>query len=74
MREVTLQEENVAYEKAISNCEGKIQEKVQEADLLQKKLEVSNQDINNTSQSYHAYINLCIFLCDARNAAAFSPI
>lgn len=39
-REVKLQEENVAYEKAISTCENKIQEKMQEADLLLRKLEV----------------------------------
>lgn len=38
LREVTLQEENDAYEKAISSCENKIQEKLQEADLLQSKL------------------------------------
>ncbi|CAL1390767.1 unnamed protein product [Linum trigynum] len=38
LREVTLQEENAAYERAISNCESKIQEKLQEADLLQRKL------------------------------------
>lgn len=38
LREVTLQEENAAYEKAISNCQTKIQEKLQEADLLQSKL------------------------------------
>nr|XP_010929091.1 myosin-4 [Elaeis guineensis] len=38
LREVTLQEENAAYEKAISNCQKKIQEKLHEADLLQSKL------------------------------------
>ncbi|KAM1076380.1 hypothetical protein ACFX19_024321 [Malus domestica] len=38
LREVTLQEENAAYERSISNCESKIQEKIQEADLLQRKL------------------------------------
>ncbi|CAN6702268.1 unnamed protein product [Malus baccata var. baccata] len=38
LREVTLQEENAAYERAISNCESKIQEKIQEADLLKRKL------------------------------------
>lgn len=40
VREVTLQEENEAHLKAISNCEKKIQEKLQEADFLQKKLKV----------------------------------
>ncbi|KAJ6828714.1 uncharacterized protein M6B38_360745 [Iris pallida] len=39
LREVTLQEENVAYEKAIANCQKKIQEKLQEADSLQAKLQ-----------------------------------
>ncbi|CAN1241356.1 hypothetical protein LINPERPRIM_LOCUS4922 [Linum perenne] len=39
LREVTLQEENAAYERAITNCETKIQEKIQEADLLQMKLQ-----------------------------------
>ena len=43
LREVTLQEENAAYEKAISSCEGKIQEKMQEAELLLRKLEVSTK-------------------------------
>ncbi|XP_010262219.1 PREDICTED: uncharacterized protein LOC104600775 [Nelumbo nucifera] len=38
LREATLQEENAAYEKVISNCEKKIQEKLQEADHLQSKL------------------------------------
>ncbi|KAL6553096.1 hypothetical protein OROGR_006938 [Orobanche gracilis] len=38
MREIRLQEENAEYQKAISSCEIKIQEKLQEADLLQNKL------------------------------------
>ncbi|KAG9146645.1 hypothetical protein Leryth_019691 [Lithospermum erythrorhizon] len=38
LREVTLQEENAEYENAISNCENKIQEKMQEADSLQSRL------------------------------------
>ncbi|KAG1364345.1 hypothetical protein COCNU_11G011720 [Cocos nucifera] len=38
LRGITLQEENAAYEKAISNCQKKIQEKLHEADLLQTKL------------------------------------
>lgn len=46
LREVTLQEENAAYEKAISNCENKMQEKMQEAVLLQRKLEVSYKILN----------------------------
>ncbi|KAL5582003.1 hypothetical protein UlMin_014445 [Ulmus minor] len=47
LREVTLQEENAAYEKAISNCENKIQEKVQEADLLRRKLEEMEETEKN---------------------------
>jgi hypothetical protein len=37
---VTLQEENAAYEKAILNCENKLQERMQETDLLLQKLQV----------------------------------
>ncbi|XP_042475692.1 uncharacterized protein LOC122057605 [Macadamia integrifolia] len=40
LREVALQEENAAYEKTITNCEKRIQEKLQEADMLQTKLQV----------------------------------
>ncbi|CAI0451221.1 unnamed protein product [Linum tenue] len=51
LREVTLQEENAAYERAISNCESKIQEKVQETDLLQRKLkEIDDVEINLREQ------------------------
>ncbi|KAI7727714.1 hypothetical protein M8C21_008347, partial [Ambrosia artemisiifolia] len=39
LREGTLLEENAAFEKAISDCEGKIQEKLQEAEQLRAKLE-----------------------------------
>ncbi|KAK9054055.1 hypothetical protein SSX86_025131 [Deinandra increscens subsp. villosa] len=39
LRELTLHEENVAFEKAISDCEGKIQEKLREAEQLRAKLE-----------------------------------
>ena len=40
LREVTLKEENAAFENAISDCENKIKEKLQEADLLREKLKV----------------------------------
>ncbi|KAK2987462.1 hypothetical protein RJ640_012121 [Escallonia rubra] len=40
-REVMLQEENSAHEKAISDCENKVQEKLQESDLLRRKLKFS---------------------------------
>ncbi|XP_076953940.1 uncharacterized protein LOC143628175 [Bidens hawaiensis] len=39
LRELTLHEENAAFEKAISDCESKIQEKLQEAEQLRVKLE-----------------------------------
>ncbi|XP_051141077.1 uncharacterized protein LOC127258322 [Andrographis paniculata] len=39
LREVSLQEENSEYQKAISDCEMKIQEKLQEADALRSKLQ-----------------------------------
>ncbi|CAK9317903.1 unnamed protein product [Citrullus colocynthis] len=47
LREISLQEENVAYGKAISNCENKIQEKRQEADLLLRKLEELEETTKN---------------------------
>ncbi|KAJ7975707.1 Golgin family A protein [Quillaja saponaria] len=46
LREMTLQEENSAYEKAISNFENKIQEKVEEADLLRRKFEEMDETEN----------------------------
>ncbi|KAK6927991.1 hypothetical protein RJ641_006582 [Dillenia turbinata] len=42
LREVTLQEENATYEKAISDCKNKIQEKLQQADQIRKRLEELN--------------------------------
>ncbi|KAG6517811.1 rootletin-like [Zingiber officinale] len=48
LREMTLQEENDAYEKAISNCQKKIQDKLQETSRLQTKLkemELVEQDL-----------------------------
>ncbi|OWM84681.1 hypothetical protein CDL15_Pgr027468 [Punica granatum] len=47
LREVTLQEENAAYEKANSDCENKIQEKIQEAEALRKKLQDIDEDEKN---------------------------
>lgn len=47
LREITLQEENEAHLKAISNCEKKIQEKLQEADFLQNKLKEMDLTENN---------------------------
>ncbi|KAG5247506.1 GRIP1-associated protein [Salix suchowensis] len=46
LRKVTLQEENAAYEKAILNCENKLQERMQETDLLLQKL----QEMDETEQ------------------------
>ncbi|CAL5369710.1 unnamed protein product [Camellia sinensis] len=61
LREVTLQEENVAYEKAISNCDNKINEKLKEADLFRTKLQrelsidsettIAAQDVIEASKS-----------------------
>lgn len=39
-REAKLLEQNAAYENEITNCEAKIQEKLQEAEQLQQKLKV----------------------------------
>ena len=39
-REAQLIEENAAYEKEITNCQVKIQEKVHEAEQLQQRLKV----------------------------------
>jgi len=41
-RETKLLEENAAFEKEISICQAKIQEKLQEAEQLQKKLKVDS--------------------------------
>ncbi|CAL5324871.1 unnamed protein product [Camellia sinensis] len=45
LREVTLQEENDAYEKAISNCDNKIHEKLKEADLFRTKLQSLMEEV-----------------------------
>ncbi|ESW23463.1 hypothetical protein PHAVU_004G049100 [Phaseolus vulgaris] len=57
LREVTLKEENAAYENAISDCEVKIKEKLQEADLLRTKLQEMEEtekklkaEVENTKQ------------------------
>lgn len=47
LRAETLQEENAAYEKAILNCENKIQEKLQEAEFLKMKLKEMDENENN---------------------------
>ncbi|KAL0343554.1 UNVERIFIED_CONTAM: hypothetical protein Sangu_1242800 [Sesamum angustifolium] len=41
LREVRLQEENAEYQNAISNCEMKIQEKLQETEMLRSKLKAA---------------------------------
>nr|GMD53980.1 sarcolemmal membrane-associated protein [Ipomoea batatas] len=53
-REVTLQEENAEYEKAISNCKNKIVEKLQEADTLQirlKEMELFEENLRSELES-----------------------
>ncbi|KAK7364941.1 hypothetical protein VNO80_13689 [Phaseolus coccineus] len=52
LREVTLKEENAAYENAISDCEVKIKEKLQEADLLRTKL----QEMEETEKKLKAEV------------------
>ncbi|CBI16873.3 hypothetical protein VitviT2T_021957 [Vitis vinifera] len=47
LRAETLQEENAAYDKAILNCENKIQEKLQEAEFLKMKLKEMDENENN---------------------------
>lgn len=47
LREITLEQENDAFRKAISDCENKIQEKLQEADLLQRKLQETDATEEN---------------------------
>ncbi|XP_056175888.1 uncharacterized protein LOC115674111 isoform X2 [Syzygium oleosum] len=55
LREVTLQEENAAYEKAILNCENKVKEKMQEADALQRKLvDMDENEENLTAELENA--------------------
>ncbi|PNX99770.1 golgin subfamily A member 5-like protein [Trifolium pratense] len=46
LREETLKEENAAFQNAISNCESKIKEKVEEAELLRRKLEEMDEAEN----------------------------
>ncbi|KAG2384220.1 uncharacterized protein HKW66_Vig0150170 [Vigna angularis] len=53
LREVTLKEENAAYENAISDFENKIKEKLQEADLLRTKL----QEMDETEKKLKAELD-----------------
>ncbi|XP_020203784.1 uncharacterized protein LOC109789282 [Cajanus cajan] len=52
LREVTLKEENAAFENAISNCENKIKEKLQEADSLRARL----QEMDETEKKLKAEV------------------
>ncbi|CAL5367441.1 unnamed protein product [Camellia sinensis] len=54
LREVTLQEENDAYEKAISNCDNKIHEKLKEADLFRTKTSELSLDSETTVEAQDA--------------------
>ncbi|RLM84737.1 golgin subfamily A member 5 isoform X1 [Panicum miliaceum] len=47
-REITLQEENAAYEKALSDCRWKIQERQMETDQLQSDLKIDSASIGLT--------------------------
>lgn len=53
MREETLLQGNAAYEKAIANCEDKIQEKIHEADSLMEKL----KEMDETERSLMAELD-----------------
>ncbi|QCD93056.1 spindle pole body component 110 [Vigna unguiculata] len=53
LREVTLKEENAAYENAISDFENKIKEKLQEADILRTKL----QEMDETEKKLKAELD-----------------
>ncbi|KAL2335313.1 hypothetical protein Fmac_016526 [Flemingia macrophylla] len=52
LRELTLKEENAAFENAISNCENKIKEKLQEADSLRARL----QEMDETESKLKAEV------------------
>ncbi|XP_058187871.1 uncharacterized protein LOC131304594 [Rhododendron vialii] len=64
LREVTLREENAAFEKAISDCGNKIQEKLQEANLLQSKL----QEMDLTEKNLKAELDNVIAALDDRQS------
>ncbi|XP_012491377.1 spindle pole body component 110 [Gossypium raimondii] len=61
LREETLQQENTAYENAIPDCDGKIHEKVQEADMLRSKLKEMDEieknlraELEDAETNFHA--------------------
>ncbi|KAL9391923.1 hypothetical protein Peur_015843 [Populus x canadensis] len=64
LRKVTLQEENAAYEKAILNCESKLQERMQETDLLLQKL----QEMDETEQTLMEELENAETALDARQS------
>lgn len=88
LREITLQEENAAYGVAISKCESKIKEKLQEADLLQMKLkdldaieenlraelESAQADISQSAHSDNLLINSKILVEEASEPALLDKL
>ncbi|XP_028555202.1 uncharacterized protein LOC110096009 isoform X1 [Dendrobium catenatum] len=59
LREVSLQDENAAYEKAISNCQKKIQEKQDEANELLirlKELDLIEKDLKENLEKVEAEV------------------
>ncbi|TYI56136.1 hypothetical protein E1A91_D11G189100v1 [Gossypium mustelinum] len=61
LREETLQQENTAYENAIPDCDGKIHEKVHEADMLRSKLKEMDEieknlraELEDAETNFHA--------------------
>ncbi|KAH0453636.1 hypothetical protein IEQ34_017960 [Dendrobium chrysotoxum] len=64
LREVSLQDENAAYEKAISNCQKKIQEKQDEANELHsrlKELELIEMDLKENLEKVEAEVKFSQF-------------
>ncbi|KAG8384536.1 hypothetical protein BUALT_Bualt04G0128100 [Buddleja alternifolia] len=64
LREVRLQEENAEYQNAISNYEIKIQEKLQEADMLRSKL----KEMDSIEQSLIDELQSAQASADARHS------
>ncbi|KAK8916256.1 hypothetical protein KSP39_PZI023014 [Platanthera zijinensis] len=61
LRELSLQDENATYEKAISSCQKKIQEKKNEVNQLQSRLQeldVIEKDLNDSLEKIEAEVKL----------------
>ncbi|KAK6913460.1 hypothetical protein RJ641_023061 [Dillenia turbinata] len=69
LREVTLQEENAAYEKAISDCKNKIQEKLQEADQFRQRL----GELNIAEANLRAEVEKAQLVLDSQSSYSGEP-